>query len=210
MHKSHIVPMFIAVLTFAVACSPATDAAAPISGGPEGPESAISSETVPLVLQPESLPVVNLSVGSTVEHVSVEPVITGGDACIPLSLAATSSHFHFEVQSESGPMQFVGYRNGAEFEIRSALCPACNQGVVEIDAAELYCSECNAQFDPQSGGSLSATRGYPQGSISICVYDGYVRSPLHSLTVAYERTASGEELLYEGPDAQFPVPCSGC
>lgn len=198
MHKRHILLMLIVVLTFAVACSPATDAPAPASG------------TVPPGLQPESLPVMNLSVASTAEHVRVEPVITGGDACIPLSIATTTSHFHFEVQSESGPMQFIGYRNGAEFEIRSALCPACNLGAVEFGADEMYCSECDARFNPRSGGELSATRGYPQGSISVSVYDGYVRSPLHSLTVAYERTASGEDLLYEGPDVQFPVPCSGC
>lgn len=136
--------------------------------------------------------------------------MSGGDACIPLAVATTGTHFYFEVPSDTGVMQFIGYRTETDFEIRSALCPACNEGVVELASGDLHCAQCGARFDTATGNALSATRGYPQGSISVCVYDGYVRSPLHSLSVAYERTATGEELLYRGPDVQFPIPCGGC
>jgi nitrite reductase/ring-hydroxylating ferredoxin subunit len=160
--------------------------------------------------QTENLPVIGISSRSTPDHTWAEPAIDGGAVNIPLPVATLGSHFHFEVPGSSGPMGFVAYHLDGQFYIRAAVCPSCGGTPVDYGASELVCSSCGEAFNLRTGAALTGSQGYPEGSISACVIDEYLTSTLHSLTVAYERTAAGEATLYDGPAVPDAISGKGC
>ena len=178
-----------------------------VSGAEKTTEPAV--EPTPTT-EPTGDPVTGISSRSTADHVWAEPTIDGGNVIIPLAVTKMSDHFHFEVPGSSGALRFVGYWVSQQLHIRASVCPECGGKNVDYHADGLRCSGCSARFDLQLGSSLSGGKGYPQGSIPVALSDDSVTSLLHSLTVAYERTAAGKETLYEGPAVPFPVGCSNC
>jgi len=207
----------IPMLALTVSCAGVVDAVRDIlpsdaSGGraaelppPTGDMQAVESPS-----QTENLPVIGISSRSTPDHIWAEPVIDGGGVSIPLPVATLGDHFHFEVPGPSGPMGFVAYELDGQFHIRASVCPNCGESPVEYGAGELVCSSCGEAFNLSTGAALTGGQGYPEGSISACVIDGYLTSTLHSLTLAYERTAAGEATLYDGPAVPDAISGKGC
>ena len=149
--------------------------------------------------EPEQVHIDGLSPRTTPDHTWAEPDLTGLVARIPLAVATLGDHFHFEVPGASVSMVFIGYQLDGQFHIRAVHCPACGGKNLDYDAGVLVCSDCNATFDAATGTGITVAWGYPSGSIPVSVSEEQLSSPIHSLTVAYERTVSGEETLYQGP-----------
>jgi len=101
-------------------------------------------------------------------------------------------------------MEFIGYQLNEEFHIRASVCPGCGGKHLEYGAGMLDCPACGTTFDLRTGAAITGGKGYPEGSIGYFVADGYLKSPLHGLTLAYERTVSGEETLYRAPATPDP------
>lgn len=158
----------------------------------------------------DNVPVTGVSSSSTPDHPWAEPVIEGGTISIPLAVASTGDHIHFEVPGTSGPIEFVAYKLNILFHVRACVCPNCGGTDIDFGAGKLTCPSCGAAFDPQTGGATSGGQGYPAGAIPVAICDDCLQVPLHSLTVAYERTASGEETLFEGPAVPYPLGCANC
>lgn len=207
----------IPLLALTASCSTVVDAVRDIlpsdaSGGhaaelptPTGGMQAVESPS-----QTENLPVIGISSRSTPDHIWAEPVIDGGGVSIPLPVATLDDHFHFEVPGSSGPMGFIAYQVDGQFHIRASVCPNCGATPVEYGTSELVCSSCGEAFNLRTGAALTGGQGYPEGSISACVIDDYLTSTLHSLTLAYERTAAGEAALYDGPAVPDAISGKGC
>jgi nitrite reductase/ring-hydroxylating ferredoxin subunit len=211
--RSYFALLAVPLLALTVSCSSIVDAVRDIlpsdaSGGQaaELPPPTEDMQTVQSPSQTENLPVIGLSSRSTPDHIWAEPVIDGGAVSIPLPIATMSDHFHFEVPGSSGPMEFIAYQLNGLFHIRATHCPGCGGKDIDYVAGVLACPNCGATFDLETGAGLIGSKSYPSGSIPAFVYEEHVWSLLHSLSVAYERTASGEETLYLGPS----VPSCGC
>ena len=156
----------------------------------------------PSVLQ--NAQVVGVSSRTTPGQVWAEPVVADEEVSIPLPVTALGDHFYFEVPSPSGPMEFIGYQLDGELQIRASVCPNCGVPHIDYGAGVLECPTCGSTFDLRTGAAITGSQGYPQGSIGYFLADGYLKSPLHTLTVAYERTVSGEESLYKAPSTPDP------
>jgi nitrite reductase/ring-hydroxylating ferredoxin subunit len=170
----------------------------------------VADDTTEPPSQTDNVPVTGVSSRSTPGHPWAEPVIDGGTVSIPLAVATMGDHIHFEVPGTSGPIQFVAYKLNLLFQIRARVCPNCGGTDIDFSAGKLSCPSCGGAFDPQTGGATSGGQGYPAGTIPVAISDDCLKSPLHSLTVAYERTASGEETLFEGPAVPYPLGCTNC
>jgi len=207
----------VPLLALTVSCASVVDAVRDIlpsdaSGGraaelppPTGDMQAVESPS-----QTKVVPVIGLSSRSTPDHIWADPIFDGGSVSIPLPVATLGNHFHFEVPGSSGPMGFVAYLLDGQLYIRASVCPNCGGAPIDYGASELVCSSCGEAFNLQTGAALTGGHGYPEGSISVCVIDEYFTSTLHSLTVAYERTAAGEETLYDGPSVPDAISGRGC
>jgi hypothetical protein len=158
----------------------------------------------------EGAPIIGLSSRTTPDHIWAEPVIDGGAVSIPLAVTTMGDHFHFEVPGPSGPMGFIAYQVDGAFHIRAAHCPGCGGKDIDYVAGVLACPDCGSTFSPSTGAGLGVNWGYPEGSIPASVSDGFLTSLRHSLTVAYDRTVSGEETLYKGPATPQGTGGGGC
>jgi hypothetical protein len=177
----------------------------------DGQMAVVADDSIDSASQPDNVPVTGVSSRSTPGHPWAEPVIDGGTVSIPLAVATMGDHVHFEVPGTSGPIQFVAYKLNLLFQIRACVCPNCGGTDIDFSAGKLSCPSCGKAFDPQTGGASSGGQGYPAGAIPVAISDDCLKSPLHSLTVAYERTASGEETLFEGPAVPYPLGgCANC
>jgi nitrite reductase/ring-hydroxylating ferredoxin subunit len=215
--RNHFALLAVPLLALTVSCASVVDAVRDIlpsdaSGGraaelppPTGDMQAVESPS-----QTENLPVIGISSRSTPDHIWAEPVIDGGGVSIPLAVATLGDHFHFEVPGPSGPIGFIAYQVDGQFHIRASVCPSCGGTPIDYGAGELVCSSCGEAYNLGTGAALNGGQGYPAGSISACVIDEYLTSTLHSLTLAYERTAAGEETLYDGPAVPDAISGRGC
>ena len=193
--------LLVPLLALTMSCSGVVDtssqqssAAPPDEGTAKGPEAALESSS-----QVEDIQIVGLSSRTSPDHTWAEPVIDGGAIIIPLAVATMGDHFHFEVPGASGPMGFIAYQVDGQFHIRAAHCPGCGGKDIDYVAGVLACPTCGATFALETGAGIGVDWGYPVGSIPVSVSGEHLRSILHSLTVAYERTVSGEDTLYRGP-----------
>ena len=182
-----------------------------LSANPQdGQMAVVADDSIDSPSQVDNVPVTGVSSRSTPGHTWAEPVIDGGTVSIPLAVATMGDHVHFEVPGTSGPIQFVAYKLNLLFHIRACVCPNCGGTDIDVSAGKLSCPSCGEAFDLQTGGATSGGQGYPAGAIPVAISDDCLKSPLHSLTVAYERTASGEETLFEGPAVPYPLGCTNC
>jgi hypothetical protein len=188
--RSRITLVLAPLLVLTVSC--VGDSDAPTGQPPEEPQPLES------LIEPEE-PIIGLSDRTTEGHVWANPLIENGAILIPLVITTMADHFHFEIPGPSGPLEFFAYEFDGRFRIRAAFCPGCGGNDIDYADGALVCPSCGARFDPQTGEGLTQEWSYPTGSMPATVRDGYLKSSVHSLTVAYQRTAWGEETLYKGP-----------
>ena len=203
--RNRLALLALPLLALTVSCSgPGSESGQqPPAVARDGAEAALES---PL---PEDQPIAGLSSRTSPGDIWAEPVIADGSVSIPLPVTALGDHFSFEVPAASGPKEFIGYQLDGEFYIRASVCPSCGVKHLDYGAGVLACPHCGCTFDLRTGEEMTGGLGYPEGSIAYFVADGYLKSPLHSLTVAYERTAWGEPTLYKAaskPDSR----CAAC
>jgi len=193
--------LVVPLLAASLSCSRGIDTSSqqPPPAPPNGETASGAQQTLESPSEVEDAPIIGLSSRSTPDHIWAEPVIDGGAVTIPLAVATMGDHFHFEVPGASGPMGFIAYQVDGEFHIRAAHCPGCGARNIDYVAGVLACPDCGATFSLATGAGIGVDWGYPEGSIPASVSDGFLTSLLHSLTVAYDRTVSGEETLYRGP-----------
>jgi len=207
-----IVLIVAQLLVFAVSTTDIMDRAREFlpANAQDGQMAVVADDTIQSPSQVDNVPVTGVSSRSTPGHPWAEPVIDGGTVSIPLDVATMGDHVHFEVPGESGPIQFVAYKLNLLFHIRACVCPNCGGTDIDFSSGKLSCPSCGETFDAQTGSASSGGQGYPAGVIPVAISDDCLKSPLHSLTVAYERTASGEESLFEGPAVPYPLGCTNC
>ena len=200
-----LAPLAVLLLALTTSCSgPASESGQqPPAVAPDGADEALTSPV------PEDLPTAGLSSRTSPGDIWAEPVIADGTVSIPLPVTALGDHFSFEVPTASGPEEFIGYQLDGEFYIRASVCPSCGEKHLDYGAGVLTCPHCGCTFDLRTGAEMAGGSGFPTGSIAYFVADGYLKSPLHSLTVAYERTYWGEATLYSAP-ARPDGRCAAC
>ena len=193
--------LVVPLLAVSLSCSGVVDTSSqqPPTSPTNGETPNGAQQTLESPSEVEDTTIIGLASRSTPDHVWAEPVIDGGAVSIPLVVATMGDHFHFEVPGASGPMGFIAYQVDGEFHIRAAHCPGCGGKDIDYVAGVLACPDCGATFSLATGAGIGVDWGYPEGSIPASVSDGFLTSLLHSLTVAYDRTVSGEVTLYRGP-----------
>ena len=217
MRRNRLAFVAVPLLAFTVSCSSVVDTVrqylpSDASGGETAavPPAVGAEQTLETPAPPIDVPIIGISPRSTPDHPWAETIVDGGVVSVSYGVATMGTHFHFEVPDPSGPMRFIGYRIDDQFHLRAALCPNCGSRDIDFDANALVCPSCDESFDLRTGSAIIGSQDYPVGSIPVSVVGDYLTSLLHSLTVAYERTVSGEETLYQGPAAPDCITGRGC
>jgi nitrite reductase/ring-hydroxylating ferredoxin subunit len=194
-------------LALTVSCSSPVDPSSTQQPAALTPDTGAQVESLP---QLEMFQVAGPFTRTSPADIWAEPDITGGTVSLPLPDTELGEYYHFEVPATTGTMEFIAYNAGGQLCIRASLCPSCGGTHVDYGDNGLVCPVCDARFDLQTGMVMVGNRGYPAGAIPVTSRGSYVTSPLHSLTVAYERTASGEATLYKAPAEPDRFGCAGC
>ncbi len=139
-----------------------------------------------------------ISERTTADQIWAEPLIDTRTATILMSVAQMSDHVYFEVPYDDNSARFMGHFMGKAFLVRAAVCPNCGDEDVEWGPARLTCGSCATTFDTITGVADDEGRSYPEGWIMNTLFSGTIVMVLDDLQVAYERTAAGEERLFEG------------
>ena len=203
--NNHLALLVVPLLAVTVSCSSPVEPSftqptvAPIAGA--------QVESIP---QLETIPAAGPFTRTSEAGIWAEPVVTNGNVNLPLPAAELGEYYYFEVPGSDGSMEFIAYEAGGELHIRASLCPSCGGTHITFTHDALVCPLCDARFALQTGAVMAGSRSYPSGAIPVTSHESYVTSPLHSLTVAYERTASGETTLYKLPAQPDRFSCAGC
>jgi len=195
------------LLALTISCSSPVDPSSTQQPAVVIPDAGTQVESLP---QLTTVQVAGPFIRTSPTDIWAQPVITGGTVSIPLTDPELGEYYHFELPAAAGSMEFIAYTLGGQLYVRASLCPSCGGTHVDYGADGLVCPVCDARFELQTGMALAGNQGYPAGAIPVSSRGSYVTSPLHSLTVAYQRTASGEATLYKLPAEPDRFGCAGC
>jgi len=207
LRRNHLTLLVAPLLALTVSCSSPVEPSFAQPPAALTPDAGAQVESLP---QLQTIQVAGPFTLSSPSDIRAEPVITGGTVSLPLPAQELGDYYHFEVPATTGPMEFIAYNAGGQLCIRASLCPSCGATHIDYGDGALVCPACDARFDLQTGMVILGNQGYPAGAIPVSSHGSYVASPLHSLTVAYVRTASGEATLYKLPAEPQRFGCSNC
>ncbi len=149
------------------------------------------------VASPDDTQIAGISPKTSGQHVWTEPVIEGELVSILLPVTMLENHVHFYVPATDGEAGFIGYFVGDEFMVRTTICPDCGEEGIDREFSILVCQSCGATFELFADDLSAAGTGYPEGFVSNELFDNTVVMSLDDLLVAYNRTAEGQDSLYE-------------
>jgi hypothetical protein len=206
-----LVGLLVLLAVVAASCSTPQDAAetpAPV----EQPSQAVAADTPPVITggQEEAAPAAQEEPATQMEagaepeayvnplrgHAWAEPVIDGDVVTITVAVAASEDHVHFTVPGTEGDASFIGWLRNGEFEARPVMCPCCGAEEVQWGGTALVCRNCDAVFDLE-GGVADDSCAYPEGTLPAEVLEDVIVMSLSDLVEAYDRTAAGEDTLFE-------------
>lgn len=182
------------------------------AGVPNGEEEEENGEEAQNPDLTDDIHFTGISARTNSDHVWAEPLVDDTTVTILRSVTQMSDHVYFEVPYNEDSARFIGHFVGNAFLVRAAVCPNCAKEAVEWHSDQLVCESCSLSFDPVNGVAKEEEgRSYPEGWIMNSVFAERIVMVLDDLQVAYQRTASGEERLFEGRrDLPSPSRCVGC
>ncbi len=206
--RSLLILLAIPLLALTTACAAITDLIeresppAAVDEATQGTDENTNSIGDPADADPsnpaDEIEFTGLSAKTTSGQIWAEPLLDTRTATILMSVAQMSDHVYFEVPHNDGSARFMGHFVGKAFLVRAAVCPNCGEESVEWGPEVLTCGSCGTTFDPITGVAQNEGRSYPEGWIMNTLFSGTIVMVLDDLQVAYERTAAGEERLFEG------------
>jgi len=133
-----------------------------------------------------------------VAHAWVEPVIDGDDVTIPLDVVQRVGHVHFGLPVEDGALDYLGYMIDGSFYVRATVCPSCGSQGLSHGGTAMVCHSCSTMFDLLTGAADDEeSASFPQGMLPYGVDDTMISMSFAELVESYERTAAGEDTLFE-------------
>lgn len=191
--------------------SPPSPAVEEPTGVPGGEEQEEEENGATLPAPADDIEFTGISARSDTDHVWAEPLVDDFAVTILRSVAEMSDHVYFEIPYDDDTARFVGHFVDKAFLVRAAICPHCGDEAIEWHSNVLTCESCATRFDPVTGIAEDERRSYPEGWIMSSVFSEKIVMVLDDLQVAYQRTAAGEERLFEGRrDLPSPMRCVGC
>ncbi len=131
-------------------------------------------------------------------HVWVEPQIDRDAVTIPLDVEENAGHVHFSLPAEEEELEYIGYMLDGAFYVRAAVCPSCGSQGLSHGGTMLVCHSCSTMFDFVTGeADDEESASFPQGLLPYGVADTLIRMSFAELVESYERTAAGEDTLFE-------------
>ncbi len=129
-------------------------------------------------------------------HAWADAAIQGDTVTIPYDVAVSEDHVHFTVPGSGGDASFIGWFRDEGFDARATVCPCCGVEAIEWGGTSLVCRECSISFDLGERNE-DAECAYPDGSLPAEVSADIITMSLSDLVEAHDRTATGEETLFE-------------
>ena len=153
-----------------------------------------------------------------VAHAWVEPDVNGDTVTIPLDIVKNAGHVHFILPVEDEELDYLGYMLDGSFYVRAAVCPSCGSQGLSHGGTTLVCHSCSTMFDLETGeADVDDSASFPQGLLPYGVDGTVIIMSFAELVEAYERTAAGEDTLFEvvveeppddeGDDTSWPRCC---
>ncbi|MBN1857484.1 MAG: hypothetical protein JW846_11100 [Dehalococcoidia bacterium] len=197
-----LVAVMILLVSVLGACAASDDAAGTPAVAAEEVESAttVEGEAAPSILtlspvEDEPVPAVS---AEKVSHLRLEPEIDGPLMLISTSDAERAGHVHFIVPGPSAALNYLGYMLDGTFYARAEVCPNCGSEGLSFSSNSLSCHSCSSDFNLETGiGGEDVVSHIPAGLVPYVEDGGYFRIFVSDLVEAYERTAAGEEVLFE-------------
>ncbi len=191
--------------------SPPAHAVEEPAGVPGGEENERNEEDTTSPAAPDESEFTGISERTNSKHVWAEPLVDDTTVTILRSVAQMSDHVYFEIPYDGGTARFIGHFADRAFLVRAAVCPHCSEEAVQWRPDVLICDSCDTRFDQVTGIAEDEARDYPVGWIMTSLFSERIVMVLDDLQVAYQRTAAGEERLFEGRrDLPSPLRCVGC
>jgi hypothetical protein len=133
-----------------------------------------------------------------VAHAWVEPDVDGDAVTIPLDVVLNAGHVHFSLPVEDETLDYLGYMLDGSFYVRATVCPSCGSQGLSYGGNALVCHSCSTVFDLVTGeADDEESVDFPQGLLPYDVADALIRMSFAELVQSYERTAAGEDTLFE-------------
>ncbi len=133
-----------------------------------------------------------------VAHAWVEPEIDRDAVTIPLDVVQNAGHVHFSLPVEDEALDYLGYMLDGAFYVRAAVCPSCGSQGLSHGGTMLVCHSCSTMFDFVTGeADDEESASFPQGLLPYGVADTLISMSFAELVESYERTAAGEDTLFE-------------
>lgn len=133
-----------------------------------------------------------------VAHAWVEPEVDGDAVTIPLDAVENTGHVHFSLPVQDEALDYLGYMIDGSFYVRAAVCPSCGSQGLSHGGTMLVCHSCSTMFDFVTGEADDEdSASFPQGLLPYGVTDAIISMSFAELVESYERTAAGEDTLFE-------------
>ncbi len=133
-----------------------------------------------------------------VAHAWVEPDIDGDAVTISLDVVENAGHVHFSLSVEDEALDYLGYMIDGTFYVRAAVCPSCGSQGLSHGGTMLVCHSCSTMFGFVTGeADDEESASFPQGLLPYSVADALISMSFAELVESYERTAAGEDTLFE-------------
>ena len=133
-----------------------------------------------------------------VAHAWVEPDVNGDVVTIPLDVVQNAGHVHFSLPVEEEALDYLGYMLDGSFYVRATVCPSCGSQGLSHGGTTLVCHSCSTMFDLLTGDADDEeSASFPQGMLPYGVAGNMISISFSELVESYERTAAGEDTLFE-------------
>jgi hypothetical protein len=124
------------------------------------------------------------------------PEVVDGYVFIDSSVLGAFEHIRFTVAAAGDSYEFFGYVLEGEFIVRAAACPCCGSDGLAHGGTSLVCHACGTTYGLATREASDECR-FPVGEIPYMEDTDGVRMSVDDLVEAYQRTADGEEELFE-------------